>query len=73
MNQKISDLKNIQKEIKDHEKDIRFQLIKNLLERNFYLEKLREIEKLGEKNDWHDNTQLLDKIRDFFNSIQLNN
>ena len=43
------------------------------MERNFYLKKLRQIEKLGEANNWTDESGLLDQIKDYFNSLNLSN
>lgn len=43
-----------------------------MIERNYYLEKLRKIEKIGEENDWEDKDQLLNQIKTYFDSIENN-
>ena len=48
------------------------KILKLKLERNYFLGKLRAIEKIGENNDWQDETGLLNNIRVYFNSLNIN-
>lgn len=62
----------IQDDLNEQAPVINRKLIAIKFERNFYLKKLREIEKLGESVGWQDETGLLQDIKNYFNSLNMN-
>ena len=59
----------------DQKEDVQIQKLYQILiglhcKRNFYLEKFRKIEKLGNHFDWNDQSGLLAKIKDYLDKIE---
>ena len=70
--EKMQILNEIQNDLTEQTPVINRKLIAIKFERNFYLKKLRDIEILGESMNWQDDTGLLQEIKNYFNSLNLN-
>ena len=61
---KLEKMKNLKEQLSKQEQDLKLANIVTLRERNVYLEKLRNIEEIGEKKDWEDEEGFLQVIHD---------
>ena len=57
-------MKNLKEQLSKQEQDLKLANIVTLRERNVYLEKLRNIEEIGDKKDWEDEEGFLQVIQD---------
>ena len=62
MNEQKENLQNIVSDLADQETALDEFILKATVERNFYLQKLRQIEKIGEAKDWQDPSGLLEQL-----------
>lgn len=69
MKEKIQRLVALKEKLGGTEGHVHLQNAILLRERNLYLEKWRMIEQLGQDNDWNDDTQLLNTIKDLIENI----
>jgi hypothetical protein len=70
--EKLERLNELRKKVLEKEDTLHLQHIALLKERNLYLRKWRMIEKLGQENDWQDDTGLLQRIRLLIEEYQNN-
>ena len=63
LKERLFRLSQLQEKVVEKEEVLHLQQIALLTERNLYLQKWRMIEKLGQDQDWQDETGLLQKIR----------
>ena len=71
--EKIETIKNLYKKIdSESTDDIRKKYLMIAKERNVYFEKLRQLEQLGEVNNWNDDTGIVQKILSIMNKIKTN-
>jgi hypothetical protein len=61
---KLEKMKNLKEQLSKQEQDLKLANIVTLRERNVYLEKLRNIEEIGDKKDWEDEEGFLQVIQD---------
>ena len=61
---KLEKMKNLKEQLSKQEQDLKLANIVTLRERNVYLEKLRNIEEIGDKKDWEDEEGFLLVIQD---------
>ena len=61
---KLEKMKNLKEQLSKQEQDLKLANIVTLRERNVYLEKLRNIEEIGEEKDWEDEEGFLQVIKD---------
>ena len=61
---KLEKMKNLKEQLSKQEQDLKLANIVTLRERNVYLEKLRNIEEIGEEKDWEDEEGFLQVIHD---------
>jgi cell shape-determining protein MreC len=61
---KLEKMKNLKEQLSKQEQDLKLANIVTLRERNVYLEKLRNIEEIGEEKDWEDEEGFLQVIQD---------
>ena len=61
---KLEKMKNLKEQLSKQEQDLKLANIVTLRERNVYLEKLRNIEEIGDKKDWEDEEGFLQAIQD---------
>ena len=57
-------MKNLKEQLSKQEQDLKLANIVTLRERNVYLEKLRNIEEIGDEKDWEDEEGFLQVIQD---------
>ena len=70
-------MKNLKEQLSKQEQDLKLANIVTLRERNVYLEKLRNIEEIGDEKDWEDEEGFLQVIqdllyKDLFNILFIN-
>ena len=61
---KLEKMKNLKEQLSKQEQDLKLANIVTLRERNVYLEKLRNIEEIGDEKDWEDEEGFLQVIQD---------
>ena len=61
---KLEKMKNLKEQLSKQEQDLKLANIVTLRERNVYLEKLRNIEEIGDEKDWEDEEGFLQIIQD---------
>lgn len=70
LKERIVRLSQLREKVVEKEEVMHLQHIALLTERNLYLQKWRMIEKLGQDQDWQDETGLLTKIRALIEEYQ---
>ena len=60
----LEKVKNLKEQLSKQEQDLKLANIVTLRERNVYLEKLRNIEEIGDEKDWEDEEGFLQVIQD---------
>jgi len=70
LKEKLFRITQLHEKVTEKEEVLHLQHIALLTERNLYLQKWRMIEKLGQDQDWQDDTGLLQKIRHLIEEYQ---
>jgi len=70
LKQRLDRLTQLHEKVSEKEEVLHLQHIALLTERNLYLQKWRMIEKLGQDQDWQDETGILQKIRQLIEEYQ---
>ena len=69
LKERLARLRDLKEKIDEKEMRVHLHHLVLLKERNFYLEKWRLIEQIGQENDWQDETGLLQKFTELLESF----